>query len=289
MGRHLQPESLHVDAASGALGPLWINSSWCSILSKPLWLWAIFRCSMRLYVVYMWCCGSGGCGLFIMTWWQVYCDPVCRIKSKRCHKSIMSTFTEASGVTRTSLDVFRGKFCRLGFIGADSSAVSSDSLSAQTGFLPVSFKSETTSAFLPSRVWVWSMIEKNNKLNQTSSWEASLRWVPGGEMGLSHPKWTFSPFLSRVSVHPGNAASWNGKINIFFFFFFSRLLGVERVLMWQIKMLACQNHCTLSDSPSPTTHVHVHACSYIRIHTNCAETFSRSKAALCEGQQWDLW
>lgn len=272
MGRYLQPESLHVDAVSRALGPLWINCSLhgCSILSKPLWLWTIFRCSKRLNVVYMWCCGSGGCGLFIMTWWQVYCDPVRCIKSKRCPKSKMSTFTEASGVTRASLHIFRGKFCRLGFIGADNSALSSDCLSAQTGFLPVSFKSETTSTFLPSRVWVWSMIEKNNKLNQTSSWEASLRWVPEGETWLSHPKWTFSPFLSRVSVHPYNAASWNGKTNIFFYFH-SRLLGVERVLMWQIKMLACQNHCTLSDSPSPTTHMHVHACSYTHTHQLCRD------------------
>lgn len=191
MSRHQQPESSHAGAVSRALGPPCVNSSLhgCTILSKPVWLWAIFSCLKSPNVVYVRYCSSDGCGLFIMTQWQVYCDTACWIKSKRCHKSKMSTFTEMSGCFLCC-----GKFCLLGFISVDSSAVSSDSLSAWTGFLPGSFKSETTSIFPPCRVWVWSMIEKNNKLNQTSSWEASLSWVPGGETWLSHPGWTFSPF-----------------------------------------------------------------------------------------------
>lgn len=84
-GKHEQTSAARefADAVSRALGPVCINSSLhgCSILSKLVWSWVIFRCSKWPNVVYMWCCGSDGCRLFIMTQWQVYSAMLYKIQA----------------------------------------------------------------------------------------------------------------------------------------------------------------------------------------------------------------
>lgn len=139
----------------------------------------------------MWCCGSDGCGLFLMTVAGLlsYCmlykiQALSQIQNVKIYRNVWCD--------KNKLGCFLccGKCCLLGFISVDGSAVSSDSLSAWTCFLPVPFKSETTGIFPPCRVWVWSMIDKENTINQTSSWEASFGW----ETCLSYPICTFSPF-----------------------------------------------------------------------------------------------
>lgn len=184
----------------------------------------------------MWCFGSDGCGLFIMAEWQVYCvilytakyprdvqNPKCQrhqhclVRHERAWMCAVLWEMLSSWLhqCRQLLCVIRLSVCLNWF----SSSIVQVGQNMSHTHTHTRFTS--TSVFPPFRVWVWSMIGKNNKRKQAFH----LGRHPSVESQEERPDLVTPNGLSlllclqidlSVLMHPTNAASQNGKINTLF-------------------------------------------------------------------------
>lgn len=146
----------------------------------------------------MWCCGSDGYGLFLTTvagllWYSIAVWNPSAVTNPKCqHLQKCLVWQERAwmlSVLWEMLSSWLHQRRRLRCVIR---------LSVCLNWFSSSAVQVRDHQYIPSRQGVSVVYDrkkkKKNTINQTSSWEASHSW----ETWLSHPKRTFSPFLSCV-------------------------------------------------------------------------------------------